>query len=124
MESMEEMAMTQRVCLRHLQWLDPLVLKVNEAKKVLTVLQDQAVQQVPLELQVQRVQMGQRAQQVLQAVVQLEHKAQQEQQDLQVVVQLERKVQQDQPVRKVQLEQPVRVVRREQLDRPKLQLGL
>jgi hypothetical protein len=62
MESMEEMAMTQRVCPRHLQWLDPLVLKVNEAKKVLTVLQDQAVQQVPLELQVQRVQMGQRAQ--------------------------------------------------------------
>jgi hypothetical protein len=59
--------------------------------------------------------MGQRAQQVLQVVVQLEHKAQQEQQVLQVVVQLERKV---------QLEQPVRVVRREQLDRPKLQLGL
>jgi len=54
-ELMEEMAMMQKMCRRHPQLLALLVLKVNAAKKVLTVLQDQAVQQVQLELQVQWV---------------------------------------------------------------------
>jgi hypothetical protein len=73
-ELMEEMAMMRRVFQQHLQWLDPLVLKVNEAKKVLTVLQDQAERQVQLELRAQLVQMDQRGRQDLQVAVQLEPK--------------------------------------------------
>jgi hypothetical protein len=73
-ELMEEMAMMQKMCRRHPQLLALLVLKVNAAKKVLTVLQDQAVQQVQLELQVQWVQLDQPVQLVPQAVVQLERK--------------------------------------------------
>jgi hypothetical protein len=73
-ELTEETATMQKMFRLHLQLLAPLVLKVNAAKKVLTVLQDQAVQQVQLELQVQWVQMDQPVQLVPQAVVQLEHK--------------------------------------------------
>jgi hypothetical protein len=45
MELMEEMAMMQKMCRRHPQLLAPLVPRVNVAKKVLTVLQDQVVPQ-------------------------------------------------------------------------------
>jgi hypothetical protein len=74
---MEEMAMMQRVCLRHLQLLDRLVLKVNAVKKVLMVLRVQAVQQDHLVLQEQQVPLDQRVQQVLQVVAQLERKVRQ-----------------------------------------------
>jgi hypothetical protein len=73
-ELMEEMAMMRRVFQQHLQLQAPLVLKVNEAKKEVTVSQDRAVRQVQLELRAQRVQMDQRGQQDLQVADQLERK--------------------------------------------------
>jgi hypothetical protein len=68
-EPMEEMVMMQKMCPLHQQSPVPLVLKVSAAKKVLTVLQDQAVQQVWLEPQVQLVQVDQQVQLVLRVVV-------------------------------------------------------
>jgi hypothetical protein len=73
-ELMEEMATMQRMLPLHLPLQGLQVHKVNVVRKVLTVLQDQVVQQV---LQERVVLLDQRVRQDLQVAVQLERKVRQ-----------------------------------------------